>query len=404
MQSLGSSNRSNNYDVIVIGGGIIGSCTAYAAAASKQRVLCLEQFAFLHRRGSSHGDSRIIRRTYPEDFYAQMMREAFTRWDNAEHESNTKVISTTGSLDFGEIGNEELEGLKAACHKHDIEHTVLTPKEVEERFPGVKLPAHFEAVYSGEGGVINATKACAMWQDLARRRGATLQDETEVVSINEMEDGVEVVTRSQRKFKAPKVVVCPGAWASKLLKKTLGLNVRTRVLKTSVCYWRSAEPSFRADGGFPVFINYANKPGDSDDIYGLPMLEYPGLLKVCLHDGPVVDPDTRDFHVDPDGTRKVSKWLRKILPSCAATPEHAETCMYTMTHDHHFIMDLAPGSRRIVIGAGFSGHGFKMAPLIGSLLADIAAEGRVETVTETRNIDLSHFNIERVLGDTPSKL
>jgi sarcosine oxidase / L-pipecolate oxidase len=120
--------------------------------------------------------------------------------------------------------------------------------------------------------------------------------------------------------------------------------------------------------------------------------------------GPEVDPDTRDFAVDDQGLAKVAKWLGKVMPSVASKPEHAETCLYTMTKDHHFIIDLAPGSRRIVIGAGFSGHGFKMAPLVGSLLADIAMEGRVETVADTRGVDLSHFNIRRVMGEAAAKL
>lgn len=135
--------------MIVVGGGIIGSCTAYALAASGKSALLLEQFSFLHRRGSSHGDSRIIRRTYPEDFYAQMMREAYQRWDNAEHEAGTRVIRTVGSLDFGKAGNQEIAGVREACEKHDIEYLPLTPAEVAERFPGVRLPDGFEAVFSG---------------------------------------------------------------------------------------------------------------------------------------------------------------------------------------------------------------------------------------------------------------
>ena len=106
-------SATTEYDAIVIGGGIIGSCTAYSFAANKQNVLLLEQFSFLHKRGSSHGESRIIRKTYPEvrkwnlcffqrchsimspfllkDFYTQMMTEAYQRWDNAQHEAGYKV-------------------------------------------------------------------------------------------------------------------------------------------------------------------------------------------------------------------------------------------------------------------------------------------------------------------------
>ena len=180
-------------------------------------------------------------------------------------------------------GNQELAGVRAACDKHDIEYMPLTPAEVKDRFPGVTLPDGHEAIYSGEGGVVNATKACAMFQELARKRGATLLDEVEVVAIAELAYGVEIRAANGRMFRGKKVVICPGAWCSKFLRKTLGLVVETRVLKTTVAYWRTGDPSFAAAGGMPVFINYSDKAGDDDDIYGLPILEYPGPTHTHTH-------------------------------------------------------------------------------------------------------------------------
>jgi len=371
----------------------MGSCTAYALACRGQRALLLEQFSFLHRRGSSHGESRIIRKTYPESYHSAMMKEAYTLWEQAEHEAGYKVITKTGGLDVSRKGYGDLEGVKAACAMNDIECQLLTPAEVAERYPGVQLPDDYEAVYSSEGGVVNATKACAMFQELARARGATLQDETEVIKVDESPDGVTVTCRNGREYRCRQVIICPGAWCSKLCAKLLGITVRTTVWKTTVAYWRTPLTSFEAARAFPVFINYGEP-----DIYGLPVLELPGLLKMCLHGGPEVDPDTRDFAPDREGIAVVSDYLARVMPSCGKEPELAETCMYTMTDDHHFILDLAPGSRRIVIGGGFSGHGFKMAPLIGAILTDLALEGRTEIVSEMRGIDLQPFRIERVLG------
>lgn len=75
------------YDVAIVGAGIMGSCVAHRLAAQGHSVLLLEQFDLLHFRGSSHGHSRIIRRTYPESHYAKMMGRSYELWDSAEREA-----------------------------------------------------------------------------------------------------------------------------------------------------------------------------------------------------------------------------------------------------------------------------------------------------------------------------
>ena len=77
---------SGEYEVVVVGAGIIGSCTAYQIAKRAKSVLLLEQYDFLHHRGSSHGESRTIRQTYPEEYYSEMMEEAFSLWEEAQQE------------------------------------------------------------------------------------------------------------------------------------------------------------------------------------------------------------------------------------------------------------------------------------------------------------------------------
>lgn len=94
----------HTYDVIIVGAGIAGSCAAYSIAKNMKKpanVLLIEQFKLLHDRGSSHGNSRIIRKTYTLQIYSDMASKSFELWNLAERASGMKVLHKTGGLDFG---------------------------------------------------------------------------------------------------------------------------------------------------------------------------------------------------------------------------------------------------------------------------------------------------------------
>jgi glycine/D-amino acid oxidase-like deaminating enzyme len=128
------------YDVIVVGGGIAGSCTAYELQKRGLRVALIEQHDFLHRRGSSHGESRIIRRTYPQAHLTEGMTHAYALWESAQREYGGSVFTRTGGLDFGLKDNAALRSLVASGEQHAVTHALLTPEEVEQRFPAFRIP------------------------------------------------------------------------------------------------------------------------------------------------------------------------------------------------------------------------------------------------------------------------
>jgi sarcosine oxidase/L-pipecolate oxidase len=378
---------------VIVGAGIVGSCTAYHLARRGRRVVLLEQFDFGHARGSSHGESRIIRRTYPEAYYAAMMPTAYDLWCAAEVEFGQRVITTTGGLDFG--SPELLGELAKACAACGVEHQFLDRAELAARFPTVKLPAGQQVVYSPESGSINARKACVMFQQLARAHGATLVDRTRAISLRHLASGQISLGleaggaagggSARRELVCGQVVLCAGPWTAKLLQRLTGHTIATRVAKVTVAYWRvaPAHADAYAAGRFPLLIDYS-PPG----FYGLPVLEFPGLLKMCIHDGATVDPDARDFEADRDGLRKVGAWIDSHLEGVdGSAPARTESCLYTFTNDEDFIIDrLLPG---VVVAAGFSGHGFKLAPCVGLAVADIVEDGRC-----TR-FDMAPFRIRR---------
>ncbi|KAL3688718.1 hypothetical protein R1sor_015027 [Riccia sorocarpa] len=389
---------SGEYDVVVVGAGIMGSSTAYELAKRKKSVLLLEQFDFLHRRGSSHGESRTIRLTYPEEYYTKMMVEAYDLWSQAERDAGYAVYTETGRLDFGPRDNPGLVALIASLQKFSLDHEILNPDHVSSRFPMVEIPDHWVAVYTQQGGVLLATKAVSMFLSLSAKHGATLRDRTKVLDVKSEVDGV-VVTTSRGSVRCGKCVITAGSWVTKLVKGIAELDIPIVPIHTTIAYWEvdPEDPDlYSSDRGFPGFQIYDELP-----VYGTPSLEYNGMIKVNSHRGNPCDPDTRSVAPDHKSLRDyVSPWLAKIFKGNVRhdVPVIAEGCIYSVTPDEDFILDSLPGKdSNILIAGGFSGHGFKMAPLIGRIMADLACAGSVP------GIPMEYFSLNRFASNPQVK-
>uniref|UniRef100_A0A7N0TD78 FAD dependent oxidoreductase domain-containing protein n=1 Tax=Kalanchoe fedtschenkoi TaxID=63787 RepID=A0A7N0TD78_KALFE len=397
-----STKTETPYDAVVIGAGVMGSTTAYNLAKRGHRTLLLEQFDFLHHRGSSHGESRTIRATYPEAYYAAMVADSARLWTRAEAEIGYRVYFSSAQLDVGPAESKSLSAVIANCKTHGVPHQILYGREVGERFKGrFNVPEGWVGLVTELGGVIKPTKAVAMFQALALKNGAVLKDNVEVSGISRGEDEeglLEILTSSGERFRARKCVVAAGAWMRKLVKTVAGVELPIQPLECSVCYWRiqdGYENDFSLNHGdhsdrFPTFASY----GDPY-VYGTPSLEYPGLIKAAVHNGTVCDPDRRDWGkgLYEDHLRK---WIEERFEGRvdSSGPVSTQSCMYSMTPDEDFVIDFIGGEfgKDLVVGGGFSGHGFKMAPLIGRVLADLVMEG------VAKGVEMEHFRIGRFDG------
>ncbi|XP_052800944.1 peroxisomal sarcosine oxidase-like isoform X2 [Mya arenaria] len=378
-------NSREVYDVVVVGAGIEGSATAYHLAKSGKHVLLVDQFPLPHSRGSSHGQSRITRKAYgPQDFYTRMMDEAYRLTEVLQAECGEQLFIKCGTLVFGRYDDPFTVGTEDCLRRFNVPFEKFGSAEQRRRYPGMEFPKDFTFVLDKTGGVLRADKMLQAFQKQFVRYGGVLVDGE---PMKELLPGEIVTVRTPRRmFRGRSVVLALGPWAANFLP-TIGVDIPLQPQRIAVYYWRSNETGRFDTATFPTIIT-ENATQRDQCIYGLPAEEYPGLVKICLHTGPDVDPDRRDA-VD---SRWVEDRMRAIIaqnfPGLDPTPAVTETCIYTMTPDHDPVLDHHPAWKNIVIAAGFSGHGFKLSPVVGKVLSQLATG-------QTPEYDMSHFRLAR---------
>ncbi len=361
------------YDVIVAGVGGMGSAATYHLARRGRRVLGLERFTIPNLMGSSHGASRIIRLAYFEHpSYVPLLRRSYELWRELQREHGGQLLHMTGCLHVGAPGTTVFDGCLRSCDEHGLEHEVLDSVEVSRRFPAYRLPAETMAVLEAEGGFLVPERCIEAHAAGARAAGAELR-EGEAVTGWEATSGGVVVHTDQDSYEAGRLVLTAGAWNGKLAGRYAAVLVPER----QVVGWLDvARPErFRQDA-FPVFVMEVPE----GMYYGFPLFAGgpPGLkLGRFHHRHEVVDPDLLDRGgAGPVDEALLRAFAARYLPDGSGPALAMSVCLFTNTPDEHFLIDLHPEHPEVVLGAGFSGHGFKFCSVVGEILADLALEGR----------------------------
>ncbi|KAA0702006.1 Peroxisomal sarcosine oxidase [Triplophysa tibetana] len=382
------------YDCIVIGAGIQGSSTAYHLAENKQKTLLLEQFVLPHSRGSSHGQTRIIRKAYEEDFYTKMMHESYELWAQLEKEAGVQLFRRTGLLVMGPENEGGFSNVKATLQKNEVPTVLLERKEFSQHIPNVNLTDGNGALVDTTAGVLYADRSLRAIQGLYQNNGGLIKDAEKVIDIKPGD--VVTVTTESGAYRGKSLVITAGPWANTLLTRA-GLELPLKVVKINVCYWKEKIPgTYSVSHRFPCFVQYNPKEAENV-IYGLPSNEYPGLMKVCYHTGSETEPDERDKQKDRGDIDILSRYITRCFPGLVPAPAVVESCLYTVTPDDNFLLDCHPNYSNIIIGAGFSGHGFKFGPVVGKVLCQLA-------MGQVPSHDLSPFCIKRFQSHTKSAL
>lgn len=345
-------------DVVVIGAGAAGSATAWMLARRGRRVVLLDRFPARHRNGSSHGTERIFRFVYPDRRYVRFALEAYPLWRQLEDESGARLLEVCGGLDIGPAA--AIDALVTACAAEDVHVRVIDQAEARRLAPGLRVSGTL--AHQPDGGVTHADRTLEVLQARAEHHGAVVRHADPVAAIDPSDRSVRVSTTSGFVVEAGTCVVTTGAWAEPVLRDHVTLPAIT-VTKEQVLFFRPTRAHV-----WPTFIGHGDPVDDGLEMYGLPTPE--GLVKVGEHlTGPVVDPDTRTFDLEPSAYARMVRWAHDHLPDVEPDPVDALTCLYASTPDDAFVLDRVG---RIVVGVGLGGHGFKFTPAIGARLADLA--------------------------------
>lgn len=347
-------------DVVVIGGGVMGSATAWHLARRGVDTVLLEQFEAGHTRGSSHGASRIFRFAYADEWFVRLAQRAETLWREASDAAGESLLDVTGGIDFGDpAGLQQIADTFDAC---GIGYQRLPADAARERWPAFAFDG--DVIHQPGAGRINAAAALSAFQRLAAAGGVDVRFSTPVESlaVGASGDGVVARTEPGDEVRARAAVVTAGAWVGDVLGGLAPLPP-LKITQEQVFHFTPRE-----DWRWPSFIHHQDPY-----IYGL---QTPGEgIKVAEHHtGKHVHPDERDFAVDDATRKRVMAHVERWMPGLDPTPHHEVTCLYTTTPDESFVLQR---HGPVVVGSPCSGHGFKFAPAVGERLADLALGSEV---------------------------
>jgi sarcosine oxidase len=368
-------------DLIVVGAGLAGSATAWAASARGMSVVVLEAFGPGHHHGSSHGSARIFRRAYADPLYVRMSGRARPLWLKLEAEAGETLLQLTGGLDFGPL--RDPRGMHAVLASCGVPAELISPQRAAERWPGISFAGPGPVMFHADAGVLDPERAVAAMLRLAAGRGAQVRFSTQVTHVSTAAAGPDaggaVLHTPAGTFTSPVAVIAVGGWLAPLMGDIVKLpalevtqqhvfHLAPRVAPAEGGPQSAARPY--GDNPWPIFI-YQD---DTEFFYGLPAGRdggVPGAVKLGEHHGGVVTTAAgRHGFVDPAGRERAMSFASRRLPGLDSRPVNELTCLYTVTSNEDFILDR---HGPFVIASPCSGHGAKFAPLLGEMIADLAA-------------------------------
>ena len=375
------------YDVIVIGVGGVGSSAAYHLAERGLDTLGLERFDVPHAQGSSHGSTRIVRLTQPEDpSYVPLARATFEHWRALERETGRDLLTTTGSVHAAAPDSSFVDDARESLDEHDVAYDDLAGSEVNERFPGYSLPDEYEALFQPDGGYVDCEQAVVAHVKAAHAAGATIRARERVRDWVETNGGRVRIETDKGTYEADDLVVAAGAWTGRLLPS---LEEHLTPARRVMAWLQPRRPERFSSRRFPVF----SLRGEHGSGYGFPVHDVPGF-KFGVEPPPSDGIDPEEMAREPTAADETlhREFAETYFPDGAGPTTGLTTCLITDSADGHFLLGTHPEHGTVHVAAGFSGHGFKFSAVLGAVLADFVVEGDTEHA-------ISRHRIERVFGD-----
>lgn len=371
-----------DYDVAIVGLGAMGGAAAYQLAARGARVIGFDRWRPPHERGSSHGETRLIREAYFEaPFYVPIVQRAYELWAALEAEACTPLLRLTGGLMIGAADSALVTGAERSARAHGLPYERLDASAVRAQYPAFAPSDHTVAIREPRTGMLFPEACVEAHLAGAAQRGAALRYGEEVVAWRPDGAGVEVETAAGR-VRAARLILAAGAWMPGVLD---GAGMPLRISRQTLHWFEPAGDPARFDPErCPAWI-YEHAPGIWS--YGFPRLN--GAVKAAMHvPGETIPPDETAREATAEEAAALVGALAQYAPDVAGRRLKSAVCMYANTPDAHFVIDRHPEHPQVVVLSACSGHGFKFASALGEVAADLAME-------RVPQFDLGPFRIGR---------
>jgi sarcosine oxidase len=373
------------FDAIVVGLGAHGSAAAAELARRGLRVVGLERFGRGEAMGSSGGRSRMIRIAHFETpDYVPIARASWARWRALEIEAGLEILRAWPGLYAGAPDSPVVAGSLAAVRAGAVAHEILDADAIRSRWP-VFVPADDTiAVVDAEAGIVRADRAIEAHLIVTERLGGTLRFGSQVVDWRPAAGGgFEAELPDGTAVGGDRLVLTAGPWTSSLVPD---LRLPLVVERQPVLWLAPA-------GRVPVStLGLADLPlwlwaTPAGTFYGFPWDDELGLKIALHHGGASVSPDVVDRMVGSSDEADVRAFVRDRMPAMDGPLRNSTVCLYTNAPDDEFVIDRHPAAPGVAFASACSGHGFKFAPVVGEILADLVTTGSMAWPIEAFRAD-----------------
>ncbi|WP_144763107.1 N-methyl-L-tryptophan oxidase [Curtobacterium sp. 9128] len=359
-------------EVGVVGVGTMGAQTMWQLARRGVSAIGFEQFAPGHDRSGAGGESRLFRTAYLEgSHYVPLLRRSRAAWEQLGADTGVEVLRMTGGLMIGSDGSSFLESVARSITEHGIDHEFLDTDALGTRYPQHAVRPGDVAYLDHESGWLRPEVAVTLAASEAERLGGVVHRRARVTEIRMTDAAVEVHTE-ERVFRFPRLVVAAGVWTARLLP---GITPLHEVIRIVMTWFPTVTPERFTEDVFPIFV----RQSDGFDISGWPSIDG-ATVKIGLNNGwdRVADPDRLDRSVPDELFAEVREAVRALVPGVVPEVVRAGVYMDGYTADHDAFVGPLGWDDRVTVLGGFSGHGFKLAPAMGTVAADLATTGTTD--------------------------
>ena len=408
---MDAGNATNDFDLIVVGGGPMGLSTAWHATQRQLRTLVVDQGDFLNNDGSSAGASRQFRIQYSQQYMSELVLSSIPYWNDLQQHSGDVLRGTGGSLWFGDPSLSSQEGgIDAAMNTLTNLGVPFKPlanaAAIEDRFGFNNIPTEYSGFFQPDGGIIDLKATQQAMITAAQASGfATFKANCGVVGI-EPGETITVAT-VDGEYTTSQLAITAGPYTNDVLTY-LGLSIDLDIWEMSSAYYKLRE----AAAPLPTWFVF-QKPQDTSLFYGFPAVSWanPGYIRVApdIPDRHLTDPSQRSGEPSAKSLALNEAWVRDHMPGLDPTSTSASTCLIALTkgaNPKEFLLDHPPatsvaGASNIVIQT--AGWGAKFIPIMGELVCRMLADPTLTTFDfGDYSIDRSNFAITWAGQNTPA--